>query len=203
MVNNGPNNKIKDGNDKFGHHYERDNEAVRIHTPTVSPVEVVNPDTGLKWELKDMKNQLLPSVVNPNADYQFLLDGTYKIKFIPETHFEHIGYDDPELVSSLYQKYCQFREVCFPFTVQINGRIYEPTPESVGIYQDVDFACGRKKLPGYTDWIRLPDGAQEVEFYIPTWATEGNEYVVQFRVAPINVVDHKKVDHIEDYGMGL
>ena len=199
MVNNGPNNKIKDGNDKFGHHYERDNEAVRIHTPTVSPVEVVNPDTGLKWELKDMKNQLLPSVVNPNADYQFLLDGTYKIKFIPETHFEHIGYDDPELVSSLYQKYCQFREVCFPFTVQINGRIYEPTPESVGIYQDVDFACGRKKLPGYTDWIRLPDGAQEVEFYIPTWATEGNDYVVQFRVAPINVVDHKKVDHIEDY----
>ncbi len=198
-VNNGPSNKIKDGNDKFGHHYYNDNEAVRIHTPTVSPVEVINPDTGLKWELKDMQNQLLPSVVNPDADYQFLLDGTYTIKFVPETHFEHIGYDDPELVSTLYQKYCSFREVCFPFTVQVNGRIYEPDEESVGTERDVDFECGRKKLPGYTDWIRLPDGATEVEFYIPTWATEGNDYVVQFRVAPINVVDHKKVDHIEDY----
>lgn len=195
----GPSHSIKNGTDKFGHHYYNDNEEVRIHTPTVSPVEVINPDTGLKWEVKDMQNQLLPSVVNPDADYQFLLDGTYTIKFVPETHFEHIGYDDPELVSSLYQKYCSFREVCFPFTVQVNGRIYEPDDESVGTERDVDFECGRKKLPGYTDWIRLPDGAQEVEFYIPTWATEGSDYVVQFRVAPINVVDHKKVDHIEDY----
>lgn len=195
----GPSHSIKSGNDRFGHHYFNDNEPVRIHTPTVSPVEVINPETGLKWELEDMQNQLMPNVVNPNADYQFLLDGTYKIQFVPETHFEHMGYDDPELVASLYQKYCSFREVCFPFTVQVNGRIYEPTDENVGIYQDVDFNCGRKKMPGYTDWIRLPDGATEVEFYIPTWAKEGNNYVVEFRVAPINVVDHKTVDHIEDY----
>lgn len=191
--------RIKNGYDPFGHHFIRDNEAVRVHTPTVSPVEVINPDTGSKYELSDMQTQLVSSAVNERADYQFLLDGTYTIQFTPETHFEHIGYDDPELVASLYEKYCSFREVCFPFTVQVNGRIYEPTEESVGIYKDVDFDCGRKKLPGYTDWIRLPDGAQEVEFYIPTWAVEDSDYVVQFRVAPINVVDHKKVDHIEDY----
>lgn len=190
---------IKNGYDPFGHHYEADNEKVRVHTPTVSPVEVINPDTGEKYELKDMQTQLVTSAVNERADYQFLLDGTYTIRFTPETHFEHIGYDDPELVSSLYEKYCSFREVCFPFVVQVNGRIYTPTKESVSEDQDGELECGRKKLPGYTDWIRLPDGAQEVEFYIPSWAVEDSDHVVQFRVAPINVVDHKKVDHIEDY----
>lgn len=197
-VKNGPANNIKDGNDKFGHHYRNDNEAIRVHTPTVSPVEVINPTTGEKYDVNDMPNQLVTGALNTDADYQFLLDGTYTIKFVPETHFEHMGYDDPEYVASMYNKYCAFREVCFPFTVQVNGKIYEPTDAE---YSESDH---RKKVKGYTDWIRLPDGDDgkpevQVDFYIPTWAVEGSNYICQFRVAPINVVDHRTTDHIESY----
>lgn len=200
----GPDNFIKEGADKFGHDYRADNEPVRIHTPTVSAVEIIDPSTGQRYDLDDMPNQLMPAKyfkdgngpINENADYQLLLDGTYTIRFTPETHLEHMGYDAADLTDSMYNKYCSFREVCFPFVVQVNGKIYTPDDE---IYAKSD---GRKKIAGYTEWIRLPDGADgkpdvEIEFYIPTWSQEKSDHVIQFRVAPINVIDHKKVDHIE------
>lgn len=167
--------------------YQED-EPVWVHTPTISPVVIADPDTHEQLTEADMKNQLIKSAINEDADYQLLLDGTYTIKFIPSEHFEHIGY--PEMAPDLYNKYCKFKQVCFPFTIQLDGKIY-----------DIDNTTmdenGEPKLAGYTQWIDLPDFEVD-DFYIPTWAFEGSDYVIQFRVAPENVVDHNGVNHIDD-----
>lgn len=164
------------------------NEKIRVHTPTISPVVIADPSTHEKLELADTDYQLVTSAVNADAEYQLLLDGTYTIKFIPEEHFEHIGY--PEMAPTLYNKYCKFKQCAFPFTIQLDGKIY--SPDDTGIDTD-----GEAKLPGYTEWIDLPDFEID-DFYIPSWATEGPDYTVKFRVAPENVVDQYGVNHIDD-----
>lgn len=165
-------------------------EPVIVHTPTVSPVIVANPETGEKLTDEDQRTQLVEDAVNTYADYQLLLDGTYTIKFVPETHFEHLGYDAAELTSTMYNKYCKFKQVAFPFTIQLDGDIHDPDGSTVD-------EKGNPKLAGYTQWIDLPDFSVD-DFYIPSWATEGKDYVIQFRVAPENVVDQNGVNHIDD-----
>ena len=137
---------------------------------------------------EEKKTQLVTSAKNTNADYQLLLDGTYTVEFKPEEHFEHIGY--PEMAGSLYNKYCKYKQACFPFTVQLDGKIFTPDENETDEF-------GNTKKPGYTQWIDLPDFSIN-DFYIPSWSTEGNEYVVIFRVAPENVVDFYGVNHIDD-----
>lgn len=188
---------ITSGNDKFGHSFQNDNEPITVHTPTVSAVEIIDPDTGNRYKLQDMPTQLTTGAYNSNVDYQLLLDGTYTLRFKPETHYEHIGYDASTLTDTLYNKYCAYREVAFPFAVQVNGKIYEPNDETYS--KDTR----RRKEKGYTDWITLPADASgnpstEVDFYVPTWAVEDDTYVVLFRVAPQNVIDAYGVDHIDD-----
>lgn len=192
------------GTDRIGNHEKRpdnsslserikagylDQEPVVVHTPTVSPVIVADPDTGEELSPEAQKTQLVTGAVNPDVDYQLLLDGTYTIKFIPETHFEHMGYDAAELTQDMYSKYCRFKQAAFPFTVQLDGDIYEPDGNTVD-------DKGDPKKPGYTQWIDLPDFTID-DFYIPSWATEGS-YVILFRVAPENVVDQHGVNHIDD-----
>ena len=106
--------------------------------------------------------------------------------------FTHPGYT--EMADTLYDKYCEYRQACFPFTVQIDGKIYEPDE-----YEFVDNDSNKpRKERGYTEWIDLPvDAHFRIDFYIPSWATEGKEHVVIFRVAPENVIDHEGVDHLE------
>ena len=166
-----------------------DQEPIVVHTPTVSPVIVADPDTGEELSEEKQRTQLVTGAVNPNVDYQLLLDGTYSIKFVPETHFEHLGYDAAELTQDMYNKYCKFKQAAFPFTIQIDGDIYEPDSSTVD-------DKGDPKKPGYTQWIDLEDFTID-DFYIPSWATEGS-YVIQFRVAPENVVDQRGVNHIDD-----
>ncbi len=166
-----------------------DQEPVVVHTPTVSPVVVADPETGEELSEEKQRTQLVSGAVNPDVDYQLLLDGTYSIKFIPETHFEHLGYDAAELTQDMYNKYCKFKQAAFPFTVQLDGDIYEPDNNTVD-------DKGDPKKPGYTQWIDLEDFTID-DFYIPSWATEGS-YVILFRVAPENVVDHRGVNHIDD-----
>lgn len=146
--------------------YEQ-NEAIVVHTPTISPVIITDPD----------HTQLVSGAENSNMDYQLLLDGTYTIEFTPEEHMEHIGY--PQMSQNLYNKYCKFKQVAFPFVVQLDGDIYEPDNSTT------DYN-GNPKLAGYTKWIDLADFSIN-GFYIPPWATEDDEYVIQFRVAPENV----------------
>lgn len=175
-------------------------EPIVVHTPTVSPVIIADPDTHTDLREIDgsMDNQLNfirqlsngKPVENPDADYQLLLDGTYTIKFIPEYHLEHFGYTANGLPEDLYNKYCKFKQVCFPFTIWLDGKIYEPD-------DDTTDKEGEPKYQGYTEWIDLPDFTVD-DFYIPSWSIEGYDYVIQFRVAPENVVDHNGVNHIDD-----
>jgi len=162
-------------------------EPIVVHTPTIAPVVIIDPDTG--EELIDGgENQLIDP--NVNADYQFLLDGTYTAKFIPEKHLEHFGYTGPTMDESLYNKYCKFKQVCFPFPVELYGILYEPDNSTT----DAD---GNPKRAGYTEWINLPD-FEINNFYIPTWTEEKDNYAIIFRVAPENVVDMYGVNHIDD-----
>lgn len=165
-------------------------EPVIVHTPTVSPVIVANPETGEELSDEEQKTQLVTGAINEYADYQLLLDGTYTIKFVPETHFEHIGYDAAELTSDMYNKYCAFKQAAFPFTIQLDGDIHTPD-ESLADEK------GNPKLAGYTEWIDLPNFSVD-DFYIPSWAIEDKDYVILFRVAPENVVDQNGVNHIDD-----
>ncbi|MEE1255549.1 MAG: hypothetical protein UHN47_03420 [Lachnospiraceae bacterium] len=162
--------------------YEQ-NEAIVVHTPTISPVIITNPDS----------TQLVPGGENSNMDYQLLLDGTYTIEFTPEEHMEHIGY--PQMSQNLYNKYCKFKQVAFPFVVQLDGDIHTPDNNTTD-------CNGNPKLAGYTKWIDLPDFSIN-GFYIPPWTTEDDEYVIQFRVAPENVesvdpLTGEVTNHIDD-----
>ena len=49
------------------------NEKIRVHTPTISPVVIADPSTHEKLELADTDYQLVTSAVNADAEYQLLL----------------------------------------------------------------------------------------------------------------------------------
>lgn len=184
--------RILDENDKYGNSFTN-SEPVRVHTPTVSQFhltdkngDTLDPDDThqlVRYPLK-LGDTTFQSPVNKNVDGQLLLDGIYNIVFDPVQHLEHIGYAASEITESMYDKYCAFKQVCFPFTVQVNGVVYEPTSEHI-----------ENGIP-YTEWIYINHYTQE--YYIPTWAEEGNSHVILVRVAPINVVDANGVNHIND-----
>lgn len=146
------------------------NEPVHVHTPVISPVTIIDPDTGEKFEGE--QTQLIEEN-RLNVEYELLLDGTYTFQFDPEMHRDIQGYGwsgDP----SKYDKYTAFKEVMFPFDVEIGGELFEK-----------DY------------WITLADFQRDT-FYIPPWVEENKNYTIKFRVAPENVVDEQGVNHIED-----
>ncbi len=174
------------------------NEPIRVHTPVISPVELEYRDTAGVWHKAEpaalppyYQTQLVNEAYNASADYQLLLDGEYAIKFIKTLHTEHVGYPAAEATPILYNKYTKRKYVAFPFTVQIDGKIYEPTPDE---NEDMAYLSGNapKKLKDYTPWIQLysddGDGKNEdtVQFYIPPWAIEGSDYTIQYMVVPEN-----------------
>lgn len=186
----------------------KSNEPIVVHTPTVASVVIEDPETGeiINGDNGYKNDQLFWQAVNPYVDYQLLLDGTYTIQFNPVTHLEHMGYDIPELVDSLYNKYCKFREVRFPFAVQINGKIYEP--DGTGWTEWIDLSLDQSTTIGGFEGGDISD-LFEVDFYIPPWAEENitddpnkqtypDPYIIQYRVAPENIIDHNGVNHIDD-----
>ena len=179
-------------------------EPIRVHTPVVSPVIMIDPANGNQLTPGNMpeykRTQLVDGTVdgfgdayNEDADYQLLLDGTYAIKFIPELHTEHMGYEaaanNDGLSTSIYNKYTRRRYVAFPFTVQIDNKVYYADDTETEATND---APGKEA--GYTEWIKVyaeeGDAAgndiNTVNFYIPTWAIEGPDYIVQYMVVPEN-----------------
>lgn len=177
-------------------------EPIRVHTPVISPVVLLDPDTGNQLDVHSVaeykKTQLVDGSVegfgdayNENADYQLLLDGTYTIKFDITKHLEHLGYDtaahNDALNTEIYNKYTKRRFVCFPFIVQVDGQVYYPDETTTEATDDKP-----GKEAGYTDWIEVykddADGHDEdtVDFYVPTWAIEGFAYTVQYMVVPEN-----------------
>lgn len=118
-------------------------------------------------------------LVNENLDaaYQLLLDGTYNFHWDPAKHLEIQGYGDSGDPSK-YDKYAAFKQIRFPFDVYVGGQRYEPD-----------------------EWIDLDEGSGEfTDFtvYIPTFAMESPDYVIDIRVAPINVIDEHGVAHWDD-----
>lgn len=177
-------------------------EPIRVHTPVISPVTILDPDTGSKLDINTVaaykKTQVVDGSVtgygdnyNEDADYQLLLDGKYTIKFDMTKHMEHLGYssaaNNDGLSTEIYNKYTKRRYVCFPFIVQVDGKIYYPD-DTTGPATDDKPA----KEEGYTDWIEVykddGDGHDQdtVDFYVPTWAIEGFDYVIQYMVVPEN-----------------
>lgn len=146
------------------------NEPVHVHTPVISPVTIIDPDTGDKF---DGEQTQLIEENRVNVEYELLLDGTYTFQFDPEMHREIQGYGWSEEPSK-YDKYTAFKEVMFPFDVEIDGELYEKNY-----------------------WITLADFYRDT-FYIPPWVEENKNYVIKFRVAPENVVDEQGVNHIDD-----
>lgn len=186
----------------------KSNEPIVVHTPTVASVVIEDPETGeiINGDNGHKNDQLFYQAVNPYVDYQLLLDGTYTIQFNPVTHLEHMGYDIPELVDSLYNKYCKFREVRFPFAVQINGKIYEP--DGTGWTEWIDLSLDQSTTISGFEGGDISD-LFEVDFYIPPWAEENitddpnkqtypDPYIIQYRVAPENIIDHNGVNHIDE-----
>ena len=146
------------------------NEPIYVHTPVISPVTIIDPETGRRYPGEDTQ---LISENRLNVDYELLLDGTYTFRFDPETHRDIQGYGwsgDP----SKYDKYTAFKEAMFPFDVEVNGKFYEKDT-----------------------WVTLPDFRQNT-FYITPWTEEKDEYIIKYRVAPENVVDENGVNHIDD-----
>ena len=142
------------------------NEPVHVHTPVISPVTIIDPDTGEKFEGE--QTQLIEEN-RVNVEYELLLDGTYTFQFDPEMHRDIQGYGWSEEPSK-YDKYTAFKEVMFPFDVELYKKDY---------------------------WITLSDFYRDT-FYIPPWVEENKNYTIKFRVAPENVVDEQGVNHIED-----
>ena len=184
--------RIYNHNDPYGINYQ-ENEPVRVHTPTVGSFELQDQDRN-KLDPSDthqlvqndilLDGKLFTTPVNRNVDAELLLDGTYNIHFNPGVHLEHLGYDASQLTDTLYDKYCAFKQTAFPFTVQINGVVYEPSANN--IIDGIE----------YTDWIYIDHFDQE--YYVPTWAVEKGDHVILVRVAPINVVDQNGDVHIDD-----
>lgn len=146
------------------------NEPIHVHTPVISPVTIIDPVTGLRYDGEDTQ---LINENRVNVDYELLLDGTYTFKFDPELHRDIQGYGwsgEP----SKYDKYTAFKEVMFPFDVEVNDIFYEKDT-----------------------WITLPDFEKNT-FYIPPWTIESDSYIIRYRVAPENVVDENGINHIDD-----
>ena len=177
-------------------------EPIKVHTPVVSPVIILDSDTGNRLNINSVaeykKTQLVDGSIegfgdayNEDADYQLLLDGSYTIKFDISKHFEHLGYESAAsndgLSTEIYNKYTKRRYVCFPFIVQVDGKVYYPDDEET---EATDDAPGKEA--GYTEWIEVyrddADGHDEdtVDFYVPTWAIEGYSYTLQYMVVPEN-----------------
>lgn len=155
-----------------------DDEPVRIHTPVISPVTIVD-ENGNKLDKDDMETQLVKE--NEFVDYQLRLDEEYTFKFNPAIHRNLPGYgysEDP----SKYDKYVKEKQAKFPFDVEVNGVYYEAShynPDT-GYY--------------YTDWITVDNNEQE--FYIPSWATEQDYCEILYRVLSINYIDTDGINHI-------
>jgi hypothetical protein len=131
----------------------------------------------------------VPEALDPHgwAEYQLLLDGSYTFTFDPAEHLDIQGYrrgDDPNpeptdsdywigLDGSKYDEYVAWKRARFPFDVWVGGQFYD-----AGNYDEAR-GCN------YTEWIDVAYG--DNPFYVPSWAEEGANHVLEFAVAAKNV----------------
>lgn len=171
----------KGNSDHSGRSYKV-NEPVYVHTPVISPVDIINPETGNKLTRDETPTQLITE--SNLVEYELLLDHTYTFKFDAGAHRDIQGYGwsgDP----SKFDKYVKQKYARFPFSVRVNGEYYE-------CYAD-----------GFTEWI--PVDNDETEFYISPWSKEGvygvgginapwnaSENMIEYKVLAINTVTNEQ-----------
>lgn len=167
-----------------------DGYPIRVHTPILSPIEIVKNDGNKANE----KTQLIANQsLNTQTDNQLLLDSWYYVKWDDERWTSAV-YGEVQGYNNLFDRYVDDKYLRFPFTVIYDNQVYEP-----------DYT-------GYTQWIRIkaPDDLNTAwnagvnvnnyesanhwrmtPFYIPSFAEEcglpyENTYV-ECKVEAINV----------------
>lgn len=183
---------MKDGK---GPHHDggdpADGYPIRVHTPVITPVMVVDKDGNNAYE----STQLVQEKYNSTADNQLLLDSSYYIRWDNDVWASALWGETPQGYTDILDKYVDSKWMRFPFDVVYNDTIYE-----------------RDDLTGYTEWIEVEapvyyddsweDGAdrdsyessnhwQMTPFYIPSFAQEGgtpgNDAYIQVKVYARNV----------------
>lgn len=131
------------------------NEPIHVFSPVIAPAQIID---------SEAETQLAST---PTSAPQLMLDGEYTMQFDWKLYFSLQNYDIHDSKEPGWTTYVEGKYVAFPFTVEINGQIYEPNMESTytGGGDDPGY--------GYTDYIRFDGDTKSFKFYIPSWSQEG------------------------------
>lgn len=146
---------------------------IRVHTPIVTPITIVD---GNLMDANE-PTQLVPDKINITTEHQLKLDKSYFIKWVDDIWVSGVWQETPQGYEDVFDKYVKAKFMRFPFDV-----VYE------NVYYEVDATSGK------TDWIEVlepyyyadspnPDGTnytsdnhwQYTPFYIPSTAKEVGE----------------------------
>lgn len=138
------------------------NSSARINTVTVhTPVVMFAQASDDKEHDQRLEPPERSTPPNPATDkHAFVLDRPFTVT-LPKSgqHLNEPGYGDRD-----FEKYVAYKEVRFPFDV------YTETKQ--GFYPK-------------NQWIKVPNGMETVNFFLPVWVPEG-EYELKFRSIAIN-----------------
>lgn len=177
-----------------------DGYPIRVHTPVVSPVKIVDANGNRAME----QTQLIEGYsYNPDVDNQLLLDKSYFIQWDNQTWMSAAWGETPQGYDDVFDKYVEAKYVRFPFTVEYDNTLYRKNADT-----------------GYTQWIKVkePDVIdqdytsgvdvskyesanhwQMTPFYIPSFSEEGGmpgeEIYVEAKVVAINVAGRDYGNH--------
>ncbi len=165
-----------------GHAHYTLNEPINVHTPIITPVTIVDPETG---EQIFEKTQLVTGKETGGIEYELLLDNDYAINWDDDIHREILSYmwsGDP----SKYDKYVENKYMKFPFEVIYDDVCYarnvwiklRSPKEEYGEETGWQHPVGPKKDENH--WIITP-------FYIPSYSTEVDYGEICFRTEAINI----------------
>lgn len=165
-----------------GHAHYTLNEPINVHTPIITPVTIIDPETG---EQVFEKTQLVPGRTTEDIEYELLLDNDYAIKWDDDIHRQILSYlwsGDP----SKYDKYVENKYMKFPFEV-----IYDDVCYAKNVW--IKLRSPKEEYGEETGWMH-PIGAErdenhwiETPFYIPSYSTEIDFGQIDFRTEAINI----------------
>lgn len=175
------------------------NEAIRVHSPVLTPISIVGED-----ETQLVKED---AAIRYDGGAQLILDNTYTISFDWDTYFKQKekyvkGYDGNKdaagnlIPSAGWTKFISEKRIRFPYSVEIKS--YDTMDNETGkitthtvdryfepIYdEDGNLAADSGKDAIYTEWISFQDQATgrdstiSIQIYLPAWANEGSYVTV-------------------------
>lgn len=143
----------------------KQNEPVVVHSPIISPFNITLPgETHAETQTQAQQSDAVGA--------QMILDNNYTLNFKWQQYFTLKGYDMP----AGWTKYVKTKYARFPFTVEVDGKTYEPKKDDITAGQaHVNDDNANEEMAtdaGYTAWIDV-GAVESFDFYLPTWATEG------------------------------